>query len=155
MKIEGLSPPDFLRIIDEIENYWGDDRTRALHHPMFVHEFRDTAYAIKIGDLVAAYMLACVAGGGRYGYIHLVAVRGSHRRRGLAALLYRNFFDDCRARRMRLVKAVTTPQNAFSLGFHRHQGFRLFGETIEHGVPVIKNYAGHHEDRVVMFRRLV
>lgn len=154
MKITTLSAADYERILAELPNYWGDERTRHLHHPLFVHEFKSTAYAIKIGDLVAAYLLGFVARENRYGYLHLVAVRGSHRQRGLASALYTHFFQYCRERDVRLVKAITSPQNTHSILFHKHMGFRLFGETIEHGVPVIKNYSGHHEDRVVMFRRL-
>lgn len=154
MKIETLAQSDYEQILAGLENYWGDDRTRHLHHPMFVHEFRDTAYMIKIGRVVVAYLLGCVARESRYGYIHLAAVRGSHRQRGLAGALYNHFFQYCRGRDLRLVKAITSPQNTFSIMFHKRQGFRLFGETIEHGVPVIKNYSGPHEDRVVMFRRL-
>ena len=153
-QIDRLTRDDYEYIIDQIENFWGDQRTLGLHHPMFVHEFRDTALAIRVGDMVTAYLLGCLAGDNRYGYIHLVAVRGSHRQRGMAAALYNHFFDYCRSRNVRLVKAITAPQNTFSIQFHKRMGFRLFGETIEHGVPVIKNYSGHHQDRVVMFRRL-
>ncbi len=154
MKIRTCSLEDFAQILGEIENYWGDDRTRHLHHPLLVHEFRDTAFVIKIGDVIAAYLFGLLARDGRYGYIHLSAVRGSHRRRGLATQLYQHFFDYCRARDVKSVKAVTTPWNDFSIHFHKHMGFRLFGETVEHGVPVIKHYSGPGEDRVVMFKRL-
>ena len=154
MKIEQMTAAVYEQIVDELPDYWGDDRTRGLHHPMFVHEFRETAFAIRIGQMAAAYLLGFVARDNRYGYIHLAAVRGSHRRRGMGRALYQHFFEYCRARDVRLVKAITRPGNRFSIQFHKRMGFRLFGETIEHGVPVIKNYSGHREDRVVMFRRL-
>ncbi|MCR9144844.1 MAG: GNAT family N-acetyltransferase [bacterium] len=154
MKIERLGQAEYEGILHDLADYWGDDRTRELHHPMFVHEFRDTAFMIQMGGLTAAYLLGFVARDSRYGYVHLAAVRGSHRQRGMARALYEHFFEYCRARDVRLVKAITSPRNRFSILFHKRMGFRLFGETIEHGVPVIKNYSGRGADRVVMYRRL-
>jgi GNAT superfamily N-acetyltransferase len=154
VKIENLTQADYERVLRELPDYWGDDRVRQLHHPLFVREFPDTVFMIRVGPMVTAYLLGVIAREKRYGYVHLAAVRGSHRQRGMARALYEHFFEYCRRRSIYKVKAVTSPVNTHSLLFHKRLGFRLCGETIEHGVPVVKNYGGRGQDRVVMYRNL-
>jgi GNAT superfamily N-acetyltransferase len=88
------------------------------------------------------------------GYVHLVAVREGYRRRGLARQLYRHFIEFARARGCREVKAITTPGNARSIAFHTALGMRMEGEPNAEGVPVVRDYSGPGEDRVV-FRMAV
>ena len=38
MNLERCTRADFLEILADLEDFWGTDRARAVHHPMFVHE---------------------------------------------------------------------------------------------------------------------
>ena len=154
MKIERCTSEDLVRIQSELERFWGDRQSWELHHPLIVREFPDSCFVIRLQDVIVCYLLGMMDLGRSYGYIHLVAVRDSQRRRGLARRLYEHFFDLCRAYGARQVKAIVAPGNAAAIAFHRRMGFRLFGETIERGVPVMKNYGGPGKDRVILLRPL-
>ena len=56
MNIAPCTKTDFDQIVSALPEFWGHDRTRALHHPMFVNEFRDSAWVIRDGASVAAYL---------------------------------------------------------------------------------------------------
>lgn len=147
------SKRDYDQIVSELPAFWGDDRMRALHHPMFLNEFGDGAHVIREGEQVVAYLFGFVAPG-PLAYIHLVGVRGSHRHRGLARRLYDHFTAQAVARGCRQLRAITSPQNAGSIRFHRSLGFEPVGEPGAGGVPVVKDYGGPGVDRVVLEKRL-
>lgn len=67
----------------------------------------------------------------RFLYVDRVAVAATHRRRGLAAELYRNLFDFARTRRdERVVCEVNSdPPNPGSDMFHSALGFEVIGEA--------------------------
>ncbi len=59
---ERATPADYYAIIDSLAEYWGERDMRARHHPMFVHEFGDTALVVRDGSGgVAAYLFGFVA----------------------------------------------------------------------------------------------
>lgn len=49
----------------------------------------------------------------------------------------------------RKLKALTAPVNTESIAFHRRLGFTLLGKPNEEGVPVVHDYLGPGEPRVV------
>ena len=79
------------------------------------------------------------------GYAHLVAVRASHRRQGLARRLYEEFESLARERGARALKAYTRPENVRSIAFHRSIGM---------SATEVADYAGPGEARVVFWREL-
>jgi GNAT superfamily N-acetyltransferase len=137
---EPLTASDFAAIIADLPGFWGERDVRHVHHPMFLHEFGDTALVVRDGDRVAAYLLGFVAPGG-VGYVHAVGVHRSHRRRGLARALYAAFADLARARGATRMKAITTPANEGSIAFHRALGLQP---------ALVRDYTGPGEDRVVL-----
>jgi GNAT superfamily N-acetyltransferase/predicted enzyme related to lactoylglutathione lyase len=147
------SKRDYDQIVSELPAFWGDDRMRALHHPMFVNEFGDGAHVIREGEQVVAYLFGFVAPG-PLAYIHLVGVRDTHRHRGLARRLYDHFTAEAVARGCRQLRAITSPPNTGSIQFHRSLGFEPVGEPGAGGVPVVRNYGGPGVDRVVLEKRL-
>jgi GNAT superfamily N-acetyltransferase len=149
MEIEHCTPHDYSQILSQIADFWGSERTLPFHHPLFVHEFGNSAFCIKAGPEVAAYLFGLIAQTAPTAYIHLVGVRPAYRRHGLARQLYEHFIGFARAHDCTLLKAITTPQNSTSIAFHRALGMRLLGTPNEHGVPVVANYAGPGQDRVV------
>jgi GNAT superfamily N-acetyltransferase len=116
---------------------------------MFVYEFGDSAYVIKDGDEVAAYLFGFMAQTGPVAYIHLVGVRPAYRRLGLARRLYRHIMAWAVAQGCTELKAITTPGNRDSIAFHQSLGMELLGRPNETGIPVVADYAGPGQDRVV------
>ena len=56
MTITGCTKHDYDQIVPELSDFWGHDRNRALHHPMFVNEFRDCAFIVRDQEKVVAYL---------------------------------------------------------------------------------------------------
>ncbi|MBE3590174.1 MAG: GNAT family N-acetyltransferase [Firmicutes bacterium] len=154
MDIQPCTKADFDQIVTEIADFWGSDRTLPLHHPIFLYEFGDTAWVMRDGDRVAGYLFGFVAATSPTAYVHLVAVRSGYRERGVPRRLYARFIDEARRRGARQLKAITTPGNRESVAFHTRLGMRLLGEPGPDGIPVVRNYSGPGQDRVVMIMHL-
>lgn len=145
---------DYDEIVSHIIEFWGSERTLALHHPMFVYEFGDTALVIKNGEEVAAYLFGFMAQTGPVAYVHLVGVRQAYRRLGLGRRLYEHFIELARVRGCTELKAITTAGNGESIAFHQSLGMELLGRPNEDGIPVVNDYAGPGQDRVVFHLEL-
>lgn len=154
MSITRCSKRDYDQIVSELPDFWGHDRLRAQHHPMFVNEFADCAHVIRDGENVVAYLFGFVTHPAPLAYIHLVAVRQGHRHLGLARRLYDHFTALALSRGCRELRAITRPDNAGSIRFHKSLGFHPAGEPGADDVPVARDYAGPGIDRVVLRKRL-
>jgi GNAT superfamily N-acetyltransferase len=121
---------------------------------MFLYEFGNSAYVIEDGHRVAAYLFGFLSQTEPTGYVHLIGVRTAYRRQGLARRLHDHFATFAQAHGCTELKAVTTPGNNASLQFHRAWGMELAGTPNRDGIPVIENYAGPGQDRVVLRRKL-
>lgn len=75
MRLERCTHADFLEILSDLGDFWGTDRARAVHHPMFVHEFADTTWVVWEEGRVIAYLFGFWSQAEPVGYMHLVAVR--------------------------------------------------------------------------------
>ncbi|MDE0420736.1 MAG: GNAT family N-acetyltransferase [Gammaproteobacteria bacterium] len=153
LQIRGCSAADFRQIHQHLGDYWGGLTTRqlarvaALHHPMLLHQFGDTAYSMRDGDVVAAYLFGFLSQtDGRQAYIHLAGVHRAYRRRGLAARLYRHFFAVCALSGRTRVTAVTSAGNERSLAFHRAMGMEINGP--------VPDYRGDGVDMYVMSKEI-
>jgi GNAT superfamily N-acetyltransferase len=154
VELEHCTRDDFLTILVDLEDFWGTDRARAVHHPMFVHEFADTAWVIREGGQIIAYLFALWSQTEPVGYIHLVGVRRSHRRRGIGRFLYEHFERLARERGCIALKAITPPVNTNSVEFHRHLGFSLLGEPDAEGLALVQDYFAPGAPRVVFWKKL-
>jgi GNAT superfamily N-acetyltransferase len=153
-KILQLTKPDFDQIISEVAAFWGNERTLAFHHPIFLYEFGNTAYVIKENDTVIAYLFGFISQTAPVAYVHLIGTRNSHKRQGLGRRLYAHFIAYATERGCRELKAITTSTNRASITFHKSLGMIVNGEETENGVPVIKNYSGPGQHRVVFSKLL-
>jgi ribosomal protein S18 acetylase RimI-like enzyme len=134
---------DLIAVVADQREFWGERDVSHLHHPMLVYEFGGTSVVIRDpAGPIAAYLFGFVTLE-RVGYAHLVAVRQSHRRRGLASELYQCFEELARERGARNLKAYTRPSNRASIDFHRSLGMTA---------TEVADYAGPGETRIV-FRR--
>jgi L-amino acid N-acyltransferase YncA len=138
---EPLTKRDFDEIIERLDAFWGARDLSALHHPMFVHEFADTALVIRDEQGgVAAYLFGLIVPRQRLGYVHLVAVRQDRQSQGLGRRLYQRFCELARESGCQTLKAITTPGNAASVAFHRALGMDALEDA---------DYAGIGRSRVV------
>jgi GNAT superfamily N-acetyltransferase len=157
---------DFEEIRRDIEAFWGSEdkmlwteqrkqRILSMHHAMYIHEFGDTSYVIRDSGRVAAYLFGFLVESRRLAYSSLVAVRDSYKNQGLGERLYKTFVEYARGRGCMLLRAVTVSGNLRSIAFHtRRLGMTMQGEGRENGVPVVEDYAGIGEHRVVFEKAL-
>jgi GNAT superfamily N-acetyltransferase len=155
MTVENCTRQDFEQILADIVEFWGTDATLSVHHPTLVEEFGSTAFVVRDGGRVVGYLFGYFAQGNPYFYIHLVAVRDSHKGQGIASKLYRHVEQIARAHGMSALKAITGVGNTRSMAFHQSMGFELTGNTERNGVRYVENYSGPGKDRVVMVKSLV
>ena len=148
-QISNCSHSDFLQILTDIEDFWGSNRTLSYHHPMFINEFGNTAFVIKVNDKVVAYLFGFVSQTAQTGYVHLIGVRQHHQKKGLGKMLYGHFMEYLRAIGVQNLKATTTPTNEKSINFHLKLGMEMTGVENDNGIKVIKDYSGAGQDRVV------
>ena len=152
LEISTCTQPDYKQILMDLQDFWDGRDTSALHHPMLVNEFGNSAFVIRAGPKVIAYLFGFVSQVEPVGYVHLIAVRPSARRQCLGRELFRHFVEFARGHSCRYVKAVTTPSNLNLIAFHKSLGMELLGEPNPAGIPIIPDYAGFNEARVVFWK---
>ena len=154
LEISNCTLEDYDQILTALPEFWDGRDTRHLHHPFLIHEFGDTAFVIRDGGQVVAYLFGFLSQTQPAGYVHAIAVRPSARRRRLAQHLYAHFVECARRRGCRHVKAMTNPSNAASIAFHKSLGMQLLGAPNAEGVPVVADYSGRGLARVVFWKSL-
>jgi len=153
-EISTCTAEDYAQILDDLAEFWDGRDVRHLHHPFLIHEFGDSAFVIRDGSQVAAYLFGFISQTEPVGYVHLVAVRATARRRKLAQRLYSHFAEFARQRGCKSIKAITTPTNSGSIAFHKSLGMQLLGQSNADGVPVVRDYAGRGGPRVVFWKSI-
>lgn len=146
---------DFDQITLNIVDFWGSDRTLHLHHPMFLYELGNSAFVIREGDRILAYLFGFLAQTEPTAYVHLIGVRRSHQRRGLARQLYEHFIEFARKHGCEEIKAITSPSNTQSILFHKAIGMELMKGPDQTEIPVVKDYSGPGKDAVVFRRKIL
>ena len=132
------------RLLGDHDRFWDTD-TRALHHPVWFHQFGGFgALARTSSGEDVGYLLGVVTAD-RLAYLHLLAVRADHRGNGLGRRLCEWFDELAVSTGARVVQAVTRPDNAAALAFHRALG------VSEH---LSVDHSGPGADRVVLTRSL-
>jgi RimJ/RimL family protein N-acetyltransferase len=154
MQIELCSKSDFNQILTNVADFWGSDRTLSVHHPMFIYEFGNTAFVIKDGEKVIAYLFGFFSQTSPTAYVHLIGVRQSFQGRGLGKSLYDHFTNLAKSRGCNKIKAMTIPGNTNSIAFHKKIGMRLCGEKNADGLEVVKDYSGPGLDKVVFEKEI-
>ena len=149
-RIRRATKRDYDQVISSLDAFWdgreGDPRVALFHHALFIHELGDSAFVAEDSDgTIAAYLFGFVAGSAPIAYVHIVAVRATHRRLGLASDLYRHFASEAAGRGACAIKAITTPANTVSIAFH---------ESLGMAATAVADYAGPGQDRVVLCAEL-
>ncbi|MEM9406373.1 MAG: GNAT family N-acetyltransferase, partial [Acidobacteriota bacterium] len=117
LRFDRLSVEDFNEVLDQFLDFWDHEEPKVRHHPMFVRELGDASLAVRDGDVLVGYLLGLVSSargddGRPWAYVHMVAVRRSHRRRGLAGALYERFFEHALQAGCSRVRATAAPHPA-------------------------------------------
>jgi len=132
------------RLLDVHDRFWDTD-TRALHHPVWFHQFGGFGALARTTDgQDVGYVLGVVTADG-LAYLHLLAVRADVRRSGLGRRLSHWFDDLARSTGARVVQAVTRPDNAAAVAFHTALGA---------SAHLSRDHAGPGADRLVLTRSL-
>src|SRR5262245_22920243 len=79
IEISICTDQDYTQIIDELHEFWGARDTRHLHHPFLVHEFGNSAFVIRNGAQVVAYLFGFLSQTEPVGYVHTPAGDASRR----------------------------------------------------------------------------
>jgi GNAT superfamily N-acetyltransferase len=154
VEISTCTQQDYNQILDELRDFWDGRDTHHLHHPMLIKEFGNSAFVIRNGPTVVAYLFGFVSQTEPVGYVHLIAVRASARRQRLGRELFRHFVEFARQHGCRYAKAITTPANFGSIAFHKSLGMQFLGEPNTDGISIIQDYAGRNEPRVVFWKSI-
>jgi GNAT superfamily N-acetyltransferase len=140
---------DFDQIVTHLEDFWGDHAPAHLHHISLINQFGNSAFVIREGDQVVAYIFGFLSQVEPSSWVQLVAVRKSHQGQGLGHQLYERFAEFAREHGAREVMAQTSLDNLRSVQFHKSVGMQLLGEPDERGIPVVKDRGGPGKDRIV------
>jgi GNAT superfamily N-acetyltransferase len=154
MEISSCTRQDYDQILAELSEFWDGRDTHHLHHPCLIHEFGNTAFVIRDGSRVAAYLFGFLSQTQPVGYVHAIAVRASARRRHLAQRLFDHFVQFARRHGCSHVKAITTPSNSGSIAFHKSLGMQPLGEPNADGIPIVPDYAGRGASRVIFWKAI-
>ena len=153
LRVQRCSESDFWEILSRVEEFWGSNRNRTFHHPIFLREFGDTALVVRNDTKVLGYLFGFVSQTEPTAYVHLVATDPAVRGQGIARKLYDHFIAIGRQRGCTKLKAITTVSNVDSIAFHRSLGMKMVvGERGTEGVFIVRNYSGPSEDRIVFYR---
>ena len=132
------------RLLAAHDRFWDAD-TRALHHPVWFHQFGGFGAVARSGSGEDVGYVLGVVTADRLAYLHLLAVRGDRRRSGLARRLVRWFDDLAASTGARVVQAVTRPDDTATLALHIGLGA---------STHLSVDHAGPGEDRLVLTRSL-
>jgi GNAT superfamily N-acetyltransferase len=155
MNVRRITKPDFDRIVEVIDHWWGGPIS-TFAHPIFFYELGEQALIVEQGSDMIGFLLGFLipgagtdgkgGAGARIGYVHLVGIHPDYRRRGVGRLLYDRFTNDSREAHCERLKAITTPGNEGSIRFHLALGWN---------VHEVDDYAGPGRRRIVFSKQLV
>ncbi len=154
--IRHVEPSDYPQIIAVVDEWWGGrPKTATLPRLFFIH-FRPTSFVVEISGEIVAFLVGFVSPTlPKEAYIHFVGVHPQFRKTGLARTLYERFIATVYNLGCRSVRSVTSPINKDSIRFHFGLGFRAIeSEKIVAGIPIVEEYNGIGEDRVLFVKNL-
>src|SRR5215204_5706897 len=60
IEISICTQQDYFQVLEELPEFWDGRDTRNLHHPFLIHEFGNSAFVIRGGLRVIAYLFGFV-----------------------------------------------------------------------------------------------
>jgi len=146
--IRHAKPSDYGRVIARVNVWWGGRDMAPMLPKLFFLHFEGTSFVAEREDgELAGFLIGFLSQTHPdEAYVHFVGVAPEERGTGLGRTLYERFFDEVRAQGRSVVRCVTSPANADSVGFHTRLGFEVEG--------TVDDYDGQGESRVLLARRL-
>jgi GNAT superfamily N-acetyltransferase len=145
MEPKPITKEDYDHIVRVIDAWWGGPN-RELAHPIFFYELSNMARKVEDRGVMVAFLLGFITPSSPpIGYVHMVGIHPSYRRKGLGKLLYSWFEKEARDKGCKQAKAITTLGNEGSLLFHQAVGWDALEDP---------NYAGPGRARVVFRKNL-
>ena len=155
MRFRHLREEDHGPVVAAVDGWWGGRRVADKLPRLFFRYFTETSFAVEEDGELVAFLVGIVGSPADEAYVHFVGVHPDHRSRGLGRRLYERFFDEASRRGCRSVRAITSPVNTGSVGFHTSMGFEVLeGDGVENGVSVHRDYDGDGGDKVVFVREI-
>ncbi|GAC1553422.1 MAG: hypothetical protein NVS3B10_15170 [Polyangiales bacterium] len=142
-----ITKHDFDKIVQVVDHWW-DGPIAALAHPMFFYEFgkfarvvEDIANDGRLVGFLLGFVMPADGSNHATGYVHLVGIDPSYRRKGVARALYHEFAAICASVGCLRLKAITTVGNEGSIRFHQALGWTATEDP---------DYAGPGRRRIVL-----
>jgi ribosomal protein S18 acetylase RimI-like enzyme len=116
---------DYGWIIAGVDEWWGRPVAASLPR-LYLDHFCATSLVAECDASHVAFLIGFHSPSDcRASYIHFAGVDPRWRRLAIGRLLYERFFEAARAAGRSEVRAITSPLNAASIGFHRALGFEV------------------------------
>jgi ribosomal protein S18 acetylase RimI-like enzyme len=142
ISIRRLEKADYDYVVSVLDRWWGGPSGQRAD-PMYLYEFGEHALVAESGGQVIGFLLGFVVQA--LGFIHLVGIDPTHRRRRVGQALYERFTTKCAAAGVQELKAIAAVGNEASVAFHVALGF---------SAQEVEDYAGPGRARLVFTKRL-
>ena len=154
IKIRKGKPDDHDRIVPVMKDWWGGRDLTPMLPKLFLIHFHDTVLIAEKENELIGFLIGFLSQSyAEEAYIHFVGVHPEFRKKGLAKMLYENFFDICQKHHRTTIRACTSPVNKGSIKFHQSMGFQLEpGNSEIDGVPVTLDYNRTGDHKVLLKR---
>ncbi len=154
--IRHVEPSDYQQIISVLNDWWGGRNMSDMLPKLFFVHFRETSFVAEREGKIVGFVIGFLSQTfPDQAYIHFAGVHPDHRRKGLAATLYRHFMETAQKHGCKAVRSVTSPANRVSIAFHLRMGFSIEpGDIAIEGISVVTNYDGYGGDRVLFKKSL-
>ena len=154
--IRHVEQEDYQPIISVVDEWWGGRPMAAMLPKLFFVHFSSTSFTAVDDGQIVGFLIGFISQTfPDQAYIHFVGVHPTRRGEGLGRLLYKSFFSTVASLGCRTAICVTAPVNRISIAFHRRMGFTMIGsDCMVDDVPVVLDYDGVGEDRVIFTRAL-
>ncbi len=158
MIIRNVKPADYSFLLEATARWWAEGDTPEVMHPVFVREFGDTGFVAEDCGEIIGFLLGFVSQA-RVGvaYVHILATDPGRRQRGVSSALYGAFAARVQQLGCRRLLVTISPGNRSAICFHGRLGFECCRQEADvdvDGVPVVSDYSGPGQHRVVMIRNL-
>jgi L-amino acid N-acyltransferase YncA len=149
-RVRTMQKADYDHVVQVVDHWWSGP-SAILAHPLFFYELGKHAKVVedtekqKLVGFMLGFIVPASDDKAAVGYVHLVGIEPTYRRKGVARALYADFTASCLAAGCRHLKAITTHGNVASIRFHEALGWTATED---------ENYAGPGRKRVVLTKTL-
>ncbi|WP_163527162.1 GNAT family N-acetyltransferase [Halobacillus ihumii] len=156
MKIRNVKSSDYYVLSPLINKWWGGRQMADMLPKLFFDHFNSTSFiAEKDGEIVGFLIGFLSQVHQDEAYIHFAGVHPQYRKHNIGRNLYNEFFNVVKKENRKIVRAVTSPVNKVSVGYHTSIGFEIVkGNKEVDGISVHADYDGPSQDRVLFMKRL-